>query len=340
MMDIHTLLAYLPIAAVSSCAVVSFFLAKRSLDQPSRKYESKSDVSTAYDQWTDEGIVEHYWGEHIHLGYYLPHERARAYRTNFKRTKATLTHKMMERVGLMRDPHAECRVLDIGCGIGGSSRIMAATQKNSVVVGISISETQIARASKLTKAQSLEERCSFEVMDALDMKFPNACFDFVWLCESTEHIKDKERALREAVRVLRPKGRLILAAWCQRDQKALPFNTSENEKLSFLYEQWCHPPFVSISSLVETLRAMNEEGDRLLEDVRAEDWTIPTLPSWHHQILLGVSDPLPWLTQPRIFLKNMRDAWCLHRMHQAFKSGLMEYGVITATRRDHRTACA
>jgi hypothetical protein len=40
------------------------------LDTPSRKYTGKETVGKEYDAWTDDGVLEHYWGEHIHLGYY------------------------------------------------------------------------------------------------------------------------------------------------------------------------------------------------------------------------------------------------------------------------------
>lgn len=40
-----------------------------------RAYADDNSVGREYDAWTDEGILEAYWGEHIHLGYY--HEQAR-----------------------------------------------------------------------------------------------------------------------------------------------------------------------------------------------------------------------------------------------------------------------
>jgi MPBQ/MSBQ methyltransferase len=37
-------------------------------------------VGEEYDAWTQEGILEHYWGEHIHLGYYSDDERQAGYK--------------------------------------------------------------------------------------------------------------------------------------------------------------------------------------------------------------------------------------------------------------------
>jgi hypothetical protein len=57
------------IAAVAVAFVTLFKL----LQQGSRKYDGN--VGDEYDAWTREGILEHYWGEHIHLGYYTDEER-------------------------------------------------------------------------------------------------------------------------------------------------------------------------------------------------------------------------------------------------------------------------
>lgn len=59
-------------AAVTAAAIGIYMGAraiKRIFDTPSRPY-SGNNVGSEYDAWTDEGILEHYWGEHIHLGYY------------------------------------------------------------------------------------------------------------------------------------------------------------------------------------------------------------------------------------------------------------------------------
>nr|WP_318702008.1 MULTISPECIES: hypothetical protein [unclassified Roseofilum] len=85
-----------------------------------RRYESSASVANSYDQWTEEGILEFYWGEHIHLGHYgSPPQRK-----NFLTAKADFVHEMVRWGGLDALP-ANTTVLDVGCGIGGSSRILA-----------------------------------------------------------------------------------------------------------------------------------------------------------------------------------------------------------------------
>ena len=54
--------------AVIAGIVVLFFIVKKVFDTPSRAY--KENVGDEYDSWTNDGVLEYYWGEHIHLGFY------------------------------------------------------------------------------------------------------------------------------------------------------------------------------------------------------------------------------------------------------------------------------
>lgn len=114
-------------------------------------------------------------------------------------------------------------VLDVGCGIGGCSRHIAQTNPKILqVTGITLSPAQVARAQQLTNAKNISN-VQFTVMDALEMKFPSNTFDLVWACESGEHMPDKEKYVQEMVRVLKPGGKLVIATWCQRDDRNKPF---------------------------------------------------------------------------------------------------------------------
>lgn len=69
-----------------------------------------------------EGLVEYYWGEHIHLGYYSEEERRVGYKKkNFKQAKFDFIDEMLAWSGA-KSPK---RILDVGCGIGGTSRYLA-----------------------------------------------------------------------------------------------------------------------------------------------------------------------------------------------------------------------
>lgn len=99
-------------------------------DTPSRTYDAN--VGDEYDAWTEEGILEYYWGEHIHLGYYTEEERqAGWWKADFKAAKLRFTEEMFKWSG----SQAPKRILDVGCGFGGSSRWLAAQNPEAQVTG-------------------------------------------------------------------------------------------------------------------------------------------------------------------------------------------------------------
>ncbi|KAI7837904.1 hypothetical protein COHA_008285 [Chlorella ohadii] len=305
-------------------AMLAGYGIKKVFDTPSRAYDQN--VGQEYDAWTEEGVLEYYWGEHIHLGYYTEEERARGYKKkNFIQAKYDFIDEMFNWSGSATPE----KVLDVGCGIGGTSRFLAAKFPQASVTGITLSPNQVKRGTQLAADRGLGN-VKFQVMDALKMEFPDNSFDLVWACESGEHMPDKKAYVDEMVRVLKPGGTLVIATWCQREETPeAPFSESDQERLQFLYEEWAHPYFVSKE---EYGRIM--EGTGQLEQVELADWTAPTINSWRHSIWVGVWDP--WIVVfkgPRIWYKTVREIVTLERMHRAFDDGLMEYGMMKAKKK-------
>lgn len=297
---------------------------------PSRTYNrEENSVGREYDSWTSEGILEYYWGEHIHLGYYNDEERANGYKKkNFIQAKYDFIDQMalfgkVDSVLLNGDSK---KILDVGCGIGGTSRYLAKKYTNSVVTGITLSNEQVKRASELAKDRGISN-VNFQVMDALAMTFPDNSFDIVWACESGEHMPDKKKYVEEMTRVLKPGGRIVVATWCQRDENNKPFDDKEKKMLNFLYSEWTHPFFISISDYAKLMY-----NTKKLKVIQTDDWAKETIPSWRHSIWVGVFDPWPVVRRPHLWYKVFRDGITLERMHQAFTDGLMQYGMMTAVK--------
>jgi hypothetical protein len=109
------------IAAIGAVIFSAVFIILREvLWKPSRTYDRDANsVGREYDAWTTEGILEEYWGEHIHLGYYSPEELAAGYKKkNFIQAKYDFVDQMMD-FGKARSLAQPMTVLDVGCGIGG-----------------------------------------------------------------------------------------------------------------------------------------------------------------------------------------------------------------------------
>lgn len=105
---------------------------------------------------------------------------------------------------------AKDKVLDAGCGVGGSSIFMAATV-GATVTGITLSERQVEHANRNAKQKGVEGLVNFQAMNYCQTSFPDNSFDVVWGCESICYADSKEQFIKEAYRILKPGGRLVVA---------------------------------------------------------------------------------------------------------------------------------
>lgn len=317
-------------AAVTAAAGTA--VVKLVLDRPSRTYsatENSNTVAQEYDAWADDGILEYYWGEHIHLGYYQD-KGAKRQRKDFIEAKYDFIQKMMQFGGISPATHSTAKVLDVGCGFGGTSRYIAKQLgEKSHVTGITLSPKQVQRGTELAKEQGVADQTHFTVMDALNMEFDDNTFDIVWACESGEHMPDKKKYIDEMMRVLKPGGTFVMACWSQRDETPdNPFSKRDSRDLKYLYEEWTHPYFISIN---DYKKLIDDTG--LMNPVTTANWVDETIASWRHSVWVGIRDPRGWIFKPKTYVKCFRDAYCLERMHRAFKRGLMEYGMWTSTKK-------
>ena len=81
--------------------------------------------------------------------------------------------------------------------------------------------------------------------------------------------------------------------------------------LNFLYSEWTHPFFISISDYARLM-----SGTGRLVNVATGDWTAQTIASWLHSIWVGVYNPIPVLRRPDLWWKTFRDGLTLFRMHK------------------------
>lgn len=94
-------------------------------------------------------------------------------------------------------------VLDVGCGIGGPARFLAA-RAGCQVTGIDLTEDFCQAAERLTAAAGLKERVAIRQGDALAMPFADASFDGAWMLHAAMNIPDKAALYAEIGRVLKP----------------------------------------------------------------------------------------------------------------------------------------
>ena len=280
-----------------------------------RKFVSSGTVASAYDSWTQDKLLERLWGEHIHLGFYPPQKK----NIDFKEAKIQFVHELVKWSGIDQLPPGS-RILDVGCGIGGSSRILAKDYGFNVT-GITISPEQVKRAKELTP---YELTCNFQVMDALDLEFEDGTFDGIWSIEAGAHMNDKKKFADEMLRTLRPGGYFALADWNSRDLKNNPPSLFEKFVLNQLLEQWVHPEFISIIDFANILQDNKNSSGR----VKFDNWNKYTNPSWYDSIIEGMRRPNAILSLgPFAIAKSIREVPTIILMNWAFRKRLMEFGV-------------
>src|SRR5687768_2728044 len=96
-------------------------------------------------------------------------------------------------------------VLDVGAGIGGPARTLAA-EYGCRVHGIDLVEEYVEAAKELTKRVGMDDRVQFSVADALRIPFPDSRFDATFMEHVSMNIADKPALFSEIRRVLKPRG--------------------------------------------------------------------------------------------------------------------------------------
>jgi SAM-dependent methyltransferase len=100
-----------------------------------------------------------------------------------------------------------CRVLDAGCGVGGST-LWLAQQRQARVVGITLDPKQVELARGFAEQRGVTG-VEFEVMDFAETRFPAGSFDVVWNLESLSHAADPFVYLEHVRELLRDGGRFV-----------------------------------------------------------------------------------------------------------------------------------
>jgi SAM-dependent methyltransferase len=133
------------------------------------------------------------------------------------------------------------RVLEIGCGTGAVTRVLARWPGVTEAVGVDPSPVFLARARELSASL---DNVRFEEADGRALSLPDQHFDVVIFHTTLTHVPQPERALSEAFRVLRPSGTLAVF---DGDYATITVAIGEHDplqacieatKAAFLYDMW------------------------------------------------------------------------------------------------------
>lgn len=253
----------------------------------------------------------------IHFGYWDEGTSTHA------QSLLNMNRALAERIGIQPGQ----RVLDAGCGVGGSALWLARAYAVEVV-GVTLVASQVARARCFAQEQGETLLVSFAQQDYAHTTFPDASFDVVWAVESACHAPDKPAFVQEARRLLKPGGRLGMVEY-MRMSRPLPSPADEDLVHSWL-SGWAIP---DIASAEEWTIWAREAG---FADVTVTDITPHVRPSLHR--LYRMTQTFWWgaslLRRMNIRsqtqhgnTRGARDIW------RAVERGLWRECILTATAR-------
>lgn len=108
---------------------------------------------------------------------------------------------------------SDCRVLDIGCGLGGVDIHLLRQHRARHVTGIDVDAALIERCVALAKTYGLVSRAEFVCVEPGPLTFADASFDVVTSKDSIIHIEDKHALAADVYRVLAPGGWFVASDW-------------------------------------------------------------------------------------------------------------------------------
>ncbi|NLE01494.1 MAG: methyltransferase domain-containing protein [Fibrobacter sp.] len=159
-------------------------------------------------EWTKQDIIDYYitnefayklWGPNMHYGYWEDDVKTQ------RQASLRFNEVMAKTAGITKDDH----VLDAGCGVGGASIFLAKTI-GCKATGITITPRQVKLAYQNAEKAGVRHLVEFHEMDYQRTTFPDKSFSVVWGLESICYAKSKKDFIKEACRLLKDNGRLIV----------------------------------------------------------------------------------------------------------------------------------
>lgn len=232
--------------------------------------------------------------------------------------------KMNEALSRLVDISRRDRVLDAGCGYGGSA-IWLAEHVGCKVVGVNVVPFQVQRANESLAKHDLGDRVCFRVEDYTHTLFPDGMFTVVWALESIVHAVRKGDFVREAFRLLQGGGRIIISEYMLR--AGPPLSDDEKNIISPLLQGWAMPGLLTLHEYRELLADSgfgNIKTFDFTENVRPSLRRLGTIAAW------GLPLAKVLRVMKAISGEHYGNVEAAYYQWKALNLGLWKYAVVTA----------
>ena len=239
---------------------------------------------------------------------------------NFQEALVNTNRFMMELADIQ--PHE--RILDAGCGVGGSAFYLA-KQRNAKVSGITLSEKQFEYARQKNEELKLTHLVDFGLEDYTNTSFPGHTFNTIWAIESLTSLVDKKSFANEAIRILKPGGKLVIADYFRNDNdKKDPNNWMKKWQDCWSLADIIHEkPYLDI---------FQNEGFQLIKNVNVTNNIAPSSKIMYRSYLMGAIPSIIY----NAFNNTSRYAKTHYLsgkyQYKALKEGLWNYKVLLFTK--------
>ena len=225
------------------------------------------------------------FGRHVHWGYWDSPELADGTARDFAAATERLSRRICNAAGIKSD----IRVLDVGCGFGGTIASLNERIAPLALTGLNIDERQLERARKIVRANP-QNQIDFVEGDACALPFDDASFEVVLAVECVFHFPSRIDFWHEARRVLTPGGRLAITDFVATGKIPDPPIVPE---VAARVERFYGPG--SVVTLADYHALAERSGLRI---TNVDDLTRGMAPSWPfaQRVLGGLSDDAPFAT--------------------------------------------
>ena len=279
---------------------------------------SKKDISRYYD--LRQVHYRLFWkldkSKSLHYGYWDASTK------NFSEALLNINKILAQHVNISK----EDVVLDAGCGVGGSS-IWLAKNIGCRVTGISLNSQQVNQANVFARKEMVEHLVHFEQNDYTSTSFADESFDIVWAIESVCYVPDKSEFIKEAFRLLKKGGRLIVADFFKKDG----LQGKEAEQVRQWANGWAIEDYATRENFE---RQLNKAGFSNIHFENANEAIMRSVKRLYRAYFLGIIPALVYrIFNPKATELAKNNVNTAYLQYKTLKKNLWTYGIFWAEKK-------